>query len=343
MTTLTAPVDPDFARKLADARQYAAQIGRMPSRNELKKQVHVGSTKANALLAALRSSSVNFGALNGTQGPGLDDMADHAADLSPGHDQPDPTGPEPADSGTGPEPGPTVGPDTPVTQVGPEPTTEPTTEPTEPGRLHRVRSQVWHRARGALQRARTEPGPAPELVDLPDPGPAPTPVLRERPEPVTKVPADASPDPHPVRARRPIRSWPVLLLAMPATVAIWSGWVGLGGLAGFGVVHPLPGIADNITLNTAITLPIGMEAYAAYALHVWLSGRVPDRARRFARWSALVSLVFGFAGQAGYHLMTAEGWTAAPWPVVVAVSGVPVMVLALGATLAHLIAEGQHR
>ena len=38
------------------------------------------------------------------------------------------------------------------------------------------------------------------------------------------------------------------------------------------VVHPLPGIGDGFTINTAITLPIGVETYAAYALRVWLSG-----------------------------------------------------------------------
>src|SRR6266568_831542 len=75
----------------------------------------------------------------------------------------------------------------------------------------------------------------------------------------------------PVTWSRPVRSWPVVLLAAPAFVAIWSGWVGLGGLTGFGLVHPLPGIADSFTLNSAITLPIGVEAYAAYALRVWLA------------------------------------------------------------------------
>jgi hypothetical protein len=35
-----------------------------------------------------------------------------------------------------------------------------------------------------------------------------------------------------------VRVWPVMVLALPAFVAIWSGWVGLGGLTGFGVVHP---------------------------------------------------------------------------------------------------------
>ena len=132
------------------------------------------------------------------------------------------------------------------------------------------------------------------------------------------------------------KSWPVLLLALPAFVAIWSGWVGLGGLTGFGVVHPLPGIVDSFSINTAITLPIGVETYAAYAIHVWLSAGVPTRARNFARWSAIGSLIFGAAGQVAYHLMAAYGMTAAPWQITTAVSCLPVAVLGMGAALARL-------
>jgi hypothetical protein len=136
----------------------------------------------------------------------------------------------------------------------------------------------------------------------------------------------------------PVRSWPVLVLAVPAWVSIWSGWVGLGELSGFGPVHPLPGIWDGLTINTAITLPIGVETYAAYALGAWLSGdRAPSRARRFAKWSALGSLLLGAAGQVIYHLMTAAGMTAAPWPVTTLVSCLPVVVLGVGAALAHLL------
>jgi hypothetical protein len=151
------------------------------------------------------------------------------------------------------------------------------------------------------------------------------------------VPVPGRREPDPVgRSRRPV-AWPVLLLAAPAFVAIWSGWVALGGLAGFGVVNPLPGIADGFTINTAITLPIGMEAYAAYALWVWLSGRAPARARRFARWSALLALTVGAAGQVTYHLMAAAGLTTAPWPITTAVACLPVAVLGMGAALAHLL------
>src|SRR5262249_49857683 len=49
---------------------------------------------------------------------------------------------------------------------------------------------------------------------------------------------------------RPTPRWPLLLLAAPAFVAVWSGWVGLGSLAGFGMVHPLPGIADQFSINS---------------------------------------------------------------------------------------------
>lgn len=156
--------------------------------------------------------------------------------------------------------------------------------------------------------------------------------------PDTKIAAvDAGAAPHPVTvARRPV-AWPVLLLALPAFVAIWSGWVSLGELSGFGIVHPLPGIADSLTINTAITLPIGVETYAAYALWVWLSGRAPLVARQFAKWSAIGSLVFGAAGQVTYHLMAAAGMTSAPWLITAAVACLPVAVLGMGASLAHLL------
>ena len=59
---------------------------------------------------------------------------------------------------------------------------------------------------------------------------------------------------------RSIRTWPLLLLAAPAAVAVWSGWVGIGRMTGFGLVRPLPGIWDSLHLDSAITLPIGVEA-----------------------------------------------------------------------------------
>ena len=134
----------------------------------------------------------------------------------------------------------------------------------------------------------------------------------------------------------PARRWPLFLIAAPAAVAIWSGWVGLGELCGFGPVRVLPGISD-LTINTAITLPIGVEAYAAYALGAWMSPTSPPGARRFARWSALAALAYGMAGQIIYHLLAAAHAVQAPWPVVVVVSCMPVAVLGLAAGLTHLL------
>jgi hypothetical protein len=110
-------------------------------------------------------------------------------------------------------------------------------------------------------------------------------------------------------------------------------------MCGFGIVHPLPGIAPGFELNTAITLPVGVESYGAYALGAWLSG--PDeRARNFAKWSAVCSLAVGMLGQVAFHLLSAAHATHAPWPVVVLVACLPVAVLGLGAALAHLLRAG---
>lgn len=130
--------------------------------------------------------------------------------------------------------------------------------------------------------------------------------------------------------------WALIVLAMPAAVAVWSGWVGLGGLTAFGVIHPLPGILDHATLNTAITLPIGVEAYAAYALRVWLGHGDGPRSTAFARMSALGSLTLGMLGQVAYHLMVAAHVTSAPWWITTLVACLPVAVLGMGAALVHL-------
>jgi hypothetical protein len=251
-----APID-DLLPK---ARALAAELGEIPSRNRLKKELKVGAPKANALRDALTTDTL-------ASSPTRVDEA-----------------PEPTE--TTPEP---------IVTAAPEPVLTPVT----PDSAAEVSS---------LEGTSVDPG--------------------------TNI-ADTATTARP--ARRGVRSWPVLLLAAPAFVAIWSGWVGLGGLTGFGVVHPLPGIWDSLALNTAITLPIGVETYAAFALRAWLSGNLPAGARRFAKWSAIGSLLLGALGQVAYHLMEAAGVTAAPWPITTLVACLPVAVLGMGAALAHLI------
>jgi hypothetical protein len=153
----------------------------------------------------------------------------------------------------------------------------------------------------------------------------------------TSNPNAAGPNPR-RRAPKLPQGWPLWLLAAPAAVSIWAGWVGLGQMCGYGVVQLLPGIADQVRLNTAITLPIGMEAYAAYALGAWLSPRrLRPQARTFAKRSALAALGLGLLGQGVYHLLETFGYQRAPWPVVLFVACLPVLVLGAGATLRHLL------
>jgi hypothetical protein len=138
-----------------------------------------------------------------------------------------------------------------------------------------------------------------------------------------------------------IRSWPLLVLAVPAAAEVWSGWVGIAQKTGFGTVPLLPGIWSSLHLDTAVTLPVGVECYAAYALRAWLAtGRaVSERTRRFAQRSAIFSFALGMAGQVAFHLMDQNHVTRAPWGVTTLVSCLPVLVLGMGTALAHMLRE----
>jgi hypothetical protein len=136
-----------------------------------------------------------------------------------------------------------------------------------------------------------------------------------------------------------MRRWPWFLIAALAAVAIWSGWAGFGGMCGFGLVQPLPGIAPW-HLNTAITLPVGVESYAAFALGAWLTSAVAEGARRFAKWSALGAIALGTTGQVAYHLLTSAHAVRAPVIVVVLVSCMPVVTFGMAVWLAHMLRSG---
>lgn len=190
----------------------------------------------------------------------------------------------------------------------------------------------------------------------PEPAPTPEPVEGDAPAeqaetvevttPVDPEPAQVSDTVHsgpeqaaPVKAKSGrAHSWALLVIALGAFVAIWGGWVGLGKLTGFGEIALLPGIADGFTIDSAITLPLGVEAYAAFALRVWLSSTTRSaKAKRFAKWSTIGALTLGAAGQVAYHLMTSAGITVAPWQITTFVSCLPVVVLGCAAALTHLL------
>jgi hypothetical protein len=166
-----------------------------------------------------------------------------------------------------------------------------------------------------------------------DPGPGGPPAAR------TTGPAGRDRSTAVFSGTRTVRSWPLLVLAAPAAAGVWSGWVGIAQKTGFGLVSPLPGILPSLHLDTSITLPVGVEAYAAYALRAWLADEhsISGRTRRFAKRSAICSFALGMAGQVAYHLLAQAGAARAPWPVTTIVSCLPVLVLAMGTTLAHML------
>jgi hypothetical protein len=138
-----------------------------------------------------------------------------------------------------------------------------------------------------------------------------------------------------------MRSWPLLVPAVPAAAEVWSGWVGIAQKTGFGMVPLLPGIWSSLHLDTAVTLPVGVECYAAYALRACLATdhAISDRTRRFARRSAVFSFALGMAGQVAFHLMDQDRFTRAPWAITTLVSCLPVLVLGMGTALAHMLRE----
>lgn len=320
---------------------------RAPSRNRLMREFRIGAPKADALRARLveegirRDLEETFGYTPPTSEPDGDrtpvpPMADEPFGPDPillldvfGPDEADPvdSDPDPVDS-------------------DPDLVDESDTDTRTPKSSKRPfkRCLRWLRRQVRKPKVTGSEGAADPVDDQPD-----TQVRIDASErqsvPVENVSPQVEDAGHPDTkiTRRPA-VWPVVVLALPAFIAVWSGWVGLGEMCGFGMVDLLPGFTNGnggplVELNTAITLPIGMETYGTYALYVWLSGRVPARARRFAMWSAMVSLAVGSLGQVVYHLLTAAGQTAAPWQITTAVACLPVAVLGMGAALAHLVRE----
>jgi hypothetical protein len=283
------------------ARTLAEAEG-LPSRNRLKAELRVGSPKATQIRQALANEGY------------------------------EPTAPEPAVSEAEPR----------AAAVGIEDTkttSDPAAAPVLDGPVDTVEVAARVDQPTEVEDAVMQDAP----VADPDPQPSgtasqSTPVATSDTVTDPSEPTEPAPG-KPEKKRVPV--WPVLLLLLPASVAIWSGWVGLGKLAGFGPVHPLPGIADGVVIDSSITLPIGMETYSAYALFVWLSGRASIKAVKFARASALLALAIGSAGQVAYHLMAAPKAGAGP-VITAAVACIPVAVLGLGASLGHLVRNGDN-
>lgn len=219
-------------------------------------------------------------------------------------------------------------------------------------RAERVRQG---RAAMAAVTRRKRPRPRPQVVvaPLPELPAAPAvaplaPAVEVVAEPVREEVIESRPVVAETSSRpaQTVHTWPILIIAAGAFVAVWAGWVGLGGLTGFGLVNLLPGLVDDggwATIDTRITLPASMEAYSAYAFYVLLHRNVPRRARIFAAWSAGLAVALGMGAQVAYHQMIANGITIAPAWVISVVSCIPVATFALGAALRAMVRSGGDR
>ena len=146
-----------------------------------------------------------------------------------------------------------------------------------------------------------------------------------------------------------LRGWHVaaaLVIAVPAFLAVWSGWIGLGEMTGWGERNMLPGlVADGgwATIHTSITLPIGIEAFGALSMAVWLASRnAGGTLARYAACCTVGSLALGAFGQVSYHVLTAAGEPAPGW-LVGFVAVLPVIVLGASVGLIHLAASNRKR
>src|ERR1039457_6072149 len=78
---------------------------------------------------------------------------------------------------------------------------------------------------------------------------------------VSGAPTAGKDRPSPQLGRGTVRSWPLLILALPAAVAVWSGWVGIGQMTGFGQVPPLPGCLGLLASRRGGPPAVGRRAF----------------------------------------------------------------------------------
>jgi hypothetical protein len=86
----------------------------------------------------------------------------------------------------------------------------------------------------------------------------------------------------------------------------------------------------------SLLLPLTIDAYAMVATRAWLAQTTARRTRRWARGNAIGAITVSVAGNAASHAATA-GVIHITWPIVVAVSAIPSIVLGLITHLWHLV------
>lgn len=129
--------------------------------------------------------------------------------------------------------------------------------------------------------------------------------------------------PAPQQQRDALFATGMAAVSLAAAISSYSGLASLADLAGWN--HRL-----------ALLLPLTIDAYAMTATRVWLSPKTAGaKARRWAKGNAIGAIATSVAGNGVAHAADAHVFHVA-WPIVVAVSAIPSIVLGLITHLWHL-------
>ncbi|MEU8334777.1 hypothetical protein [Micromonospora tulbaghiae] len=119
-----------------------------------------------------------------------------------------------------------------------------------------------------------------------------------------------------------------------------DSWIKLAELAGFTAsarVNP------DIVLRLAWVLPVVVDAYTALTTWLYFGARPDSELRKYAGWSAFFAAGASVVAQGAFHALTAADVNVKDvWPLVVAIGGIPPVLLG---SVIHLLATylAEHR
>jgi hypothetical protein len=125
----------------------------------------------------------------------------------------------------------------------------------------------------------------------------------------------------------------MVVIASGAFAISADSWIKLAELAGFTASLQ---VTEKVVLRLAWVLPVVVDAYTALTTWLYFGARVGSELRKYAGWSAFVAAALSVVAQGALHGLTAADINVQQvWPLVVAVGGVPPVLLG---SVIHLLA-----
>lgn len=159
---------------------------------------------------------------------------------------------------------------------------------------------------------------------------------RDAPETAhTTAPTHSRRTASPAKPTRRLNMWVICLMGVIASGAFAisaDSWIKLAELAGF----TASATALDLTLRLAWVLPVVVDAYTALTTWLYFGARPGSELRTYAGWSAFVAAALSVIAQGALHGLNASDVNVQEvWPLVVAVGGVPPVLLG---SVIHLLA-----